>query len=421
LLKEVVYPSECDITPSSLAEIKSNIDRVKLFAGHAQSRGLDQVLMHLPPSRLLTFLRRLPADVVTETRALLTPFRNELRQAVEQGDLGTATLYSEYGANLLAVYYHGNPEEPKNLLEILMVSPVVNRWALDAKREAPQQLENQTRLGILLYDKGCRAPVDYAMICSLPSLAAHMLKRESLYLYSEPDTVDIFFYMMRYTLKGIISMDEFEVIIKGVLRYFADRPDSLNSYYTMYINRVLGWCDPVLCIELFDIHSFSFVQGFDKTAELFFSLGIVADMDVLQKDLQKCWELEREHVLSRKGLDIDKLTTLLECVQTLSSRHKQKRDDCRRERGAIRSSYEQLSMIRSRNKQLSMIYSRYEESRDDWRRERGRIRSRYERDIPQKSLIEQVTNTVNGTLWLLSLRKCPDAIKRSGQNIAEYL
>ncbi len=302
-IKDIVFPSELDITADSLPELKINIDRIKLFAECSSSVNLSEVLSQLPPSNLLFFLRRLPVDIVEATRQLSAPFRNELREAVEQGDLGRVMLYSQHGANLTALYY--DESQCLNLLSLLTRSPALAPWASEAHKSNSQKLAEQTQLGKLLYDHGCQIAVNYGVIKSLPSLAAYMLATGEEYDKSDYYyTANTFKILADFYIENIICLNEFKTVIKAIKLSLADKPDKLNNSYTEYIynmlfNYVLNEFTDIYCNELFI-----------KTLDIFTSFGFFADTKTLSQKLLECAQRYKNKLLVRKNLDKKELKSI---------------------------------------------------------------------------------------------------------------
>ena len=234
-IREIVYLSDLDICPDSLSEMKANIGKLNRFAECASYPELHQLLAVLPPSRLLDFIQRMPAEVATAIRTLSTPYKNELLTAVRQGNLADVEFFKQHGANLAAGYQCDHPDKQfPNLLELFISSDCVNHWAIDEYRTRSKELSALTQLGIMLYDEGCRARVSDRLIKALPSLAIYMLSKGESYEGYGIGLNPIELLQSCLTV-GVISKEEFGVAIKCMKKSFSRNPEDLDKLLTRYL------------------------------------------------------------------------------------------------------------------------------------------------------------------------------------------
>lgn len=300
-IREIIYLTDLGIRLDHLPEIKANIDRLKLFVEHSSAFGLESLLSRLPPSRLLGFLQCLPVEVVRTIQQLSTPYRNALLHGVQQVNLAKVKLCQQHGANLAAGYFKGY--RYCNLLELLLDANCVKNRA--SNKEA-RELKEQTSLGILLYDEGCRVVVDTSLIQKLPSLAIHMLgKGEPFDRKSTSDNP--FKWLGDHLAEGIISRKEFETAITCLKRSFSDKPEELNQIFIRYLceklniwNNFFGCPDRLIDIHNSEFAKYSVAEEIGPASAIISLLGISADIALLREYLEATGKKEIRHVENQK-------------------------------------------------------------------------------------------------------------------------
>ena len=318
-IKDIVFLSELGITAGNLPELNSNIERIGQVARLAGSKNLQEILLQLPPSRLLAFLHRLPAGVAEATQQLSKPFRDELCEAVMQGDLERVRYYSQHEAVLTAHYYNNGRQQ--NLLELLIFQVLKDQSGV-FKLNSQKLIE----LGKFLYDHGCWTVVNIDMVKRLPSLAAYILEHGGLY---HDRAYPFFFFrnlcetLTSFLRHDIILLEELEVIVKGVKRRFVDVSEQLDKNYTSYLDRLLM---DSFNHELDDIHrtgkyiSCSLSELVKKTATLFASAGIVANTEVLRQNLERNVQEYEQLLFMKENRDTEKLTLITSLLQNAEAK-----------------------------------------------------------------------------------------------------
>ena len=249
-IRDIIFASEYGVTSHSLPKLQRTADTLTQFAEYAGTPALWSVITLLPPARVLAFLSNPSAALTQGTWQLEqnTRYRDELRQAVERGDSAMVDLYRQRGANLMAAYpapcFYLTDSPLRNLLDILVRAPGLGARAIETHQEQPDGLAGWTQVGKLLYDHGCRVPIDERLITRLPTLAAYMIKQGEC-CQEIPSMEDLFQLLFRYRAVGVINEADCETLINGVQRLFSC-PSQLDNGYTRYLNttlriKPLGW------------------------------------------------------------------------------------------------------------------------------------------------------------------------------------
>ncbi len=293
-MREVFYLSDLGIYPKDLPEMKANISKLQQFVECTSYLDLDTLLLLATPSLLLSFLQRTPPDIASSIRMLKTPYRQALLHAVKKGNLARVKLLKEHGANLAAHYCVYNPRvQIRNLLQVFVWSDYCSHSPLDMCKSHPEKLSEQTQLGILLYDAGCRTRVDDTLMQKLPSLAIYMLSKGEPY-YDKGFVCDNLLGLLQlYLARGAISSQEFETAIG----YFNQKPEKMDALFTQYTCEKLT-DSPFSSERLPNIHAPSDLSGLTTAEEIdavipvLLAHGITADTAVLKTHLNKKREEE---------------------------------------------------------------------------------------------------------------------------------
>lgn len=284
-IKDIVYLSDLGIFPSQLPAMAANIDKIKHLAILSSSQIFDDLVSMLSPLRSLKFLTDLPYSVDESIKKLSTPYRHALLHGVEKGNLHKVTLCHQNGANLAACYFHN--EYQKNLLEIFLEAKCIKNWACDSSYEL---LAEQTALGKLLYDQGCRIVVDSNLFKKLPLLAFYMLdKGEPL----QKDDIDscLFVSLISCLNKGFITENEIVISIKLIKQQYACEAEHLDCAFTDSLMR------EIFIINTMPSNIHPYQEQFIYNAGLFSYLGIFADISAIRKKLEKIFHKKLDELL----------------------------------------------------------------------------------------------------------------------------
>ena len=303
-IRDVIFASEYGLTHDTLPELQRTVDTLNQFAGYAGTPGLWNVIALLPPARMLALLSNPPAALVGGSwqRELNTQYRDQLRQAVEQGDAILVNSFRRRGANLMASYpapcYYSTDPPLRNLLGLLIRAPGLRFCATQTHKECPRKLARWTQVGKLLYDHGCRTPINRELIYKLPELAAYMIKRGEC-CQQIPSMEELFELFFHYRAVGVIDQADCQTLVNSVKRFFS-RPSQLDEGYTSFLNTTLSIkldgsvtdaFPDISCQASYEPSSFS--EQFKAAAHSLAGCGIIADTKQLKKDMYWCAQYER--------------------------------------------------------------------------------------------------------------------------------
>ena len=300
-IREIVYLSDLGINQELLKGMPGNLEKLNSFAERSVSPQLGRVLFMLPPSRLLEFLIYPNVDLARAVKELSTSYRNRLPDFVQKGDLASVQWCHERGADLTSTYC--SQGEYCNLLELLLEARCVERHASYTHKKAPQKLKEQTRLGMLLYDQGCRVPVNFNLLQRLPSLAIYMLGKGEPYIKGALDNP--LGTLAEQLYEGVISRDEFNQAITWLQQTYADQPGQLSLFFTNHLASQLKIQETMRFkpVDLGTECGSSVKEKILLEADALLAQGIPVNTGILQQYLTTYYEQEIKSLHCHADLD----------------------------------------------------------------------------------------------------------------------
>ena len=224
-IEEILYLDDHGITPETLPELASNIDRLIKFKSACCCPDLDDVLSRLPPSRLLAQLMALPEQVL-RISAKTTDLEITALVAVRNNDLGILKRCHERGANLNAMYEIEG--RYMNLLGFLT--------HMDESSD-PDIMARRHDLGKFLYQQGCRVLVTDSVFEKFPKLSVFMLDQGEMYRKGTCPSLAVSTLLNKWA-EGGITESEFRTGLDAFKKEYSY--DELALNYSYYIGQELS-------------------------------------------------------------------------------------------------------------------------------------------------------------------------------------